>query len=150
MLLIDQQWYPILKRSIYWLNSKIPGNLARTHNQNCLCFYELAQVIFSDVNYKMIQFQDHYLSITLDWTVFCGDSVALQIADDVVSRFGVVFVRIFHQILQHHIWLQLFGSFYVDDFISHGIPLLWKCIFNSIAHRKESGKYAVLKNNFKY
>ena len=80
----------------------------------------------------------------IDRAAFRRNATALQIADDVISGFGVVFIRVFHQILQHHIGFQLLvgllavlgnnlslqtfvgfsGHFLVDDFISYGIPLL--------------------------
>ena len=97
------------------------------------------------------------LDVTIDGAAFRRNAAALQIADDVVSGFSVVFVGVFHQVLQHHIGLQLLvgllamlgndlafqtfvgfsGHFLVDDFISHLRELLFESSFsNSITHRK--------------
>ena len=76
---------------------------------------------------------------TENGAAFRRNTAVLQIADDVVSGFGVVFIRILQKVLQHHIGLQLLvgllamlgnnlpfqppisfsGYFLIDNFISH-------------------------------
>ena len=79
------------------------------------------------------------LDVPINGAAFRRNTAVLQIADDVISGLCVVFIGVFHQILQHHIGLQLlvgllavlgndlslqafvsFSSYFlVDNFISH-------------------------------
>ena len=47
------------------------------------------------------------LDVPINRAAFCGDAAVLQIADDVISGFGVVFIGVFQKVLQNHIGLQL-------------------------------------------
>lgn len=77
--------------------------------------------------------------VPINGATFRRNTAVLQIADDVISGFGVVFIGVFQQVLQNHIGLQLLvgllavlgnnlslqsfvglsGYFLVDNFISH-------------------------------
>ena len=106
------------------------------------------------------------LDVPINGAAFRRNTTVLQIADDVISGLGVVFIGVFQKVLQNHIGLQLlvgllavFGNnlslqafvgfssyFLVDNFISHERQLLFESSFsNSIAFQKQREKGGFLK-----
>ena len=77
--------------------------------------------------------------VPINGAAFRRNAAVLQIADDVISGLGVVFIGVFQKVLQNHIGLQLLvgllamlgnnlpfqppisfsGYFLIDNFISH-------------------------------